>query len=430
MHEAVRAALSGVDRVVLAVSGGIDSMTLLDASCAILPSHRITVATFDHGTGSAATTAAAHVQREASARGLECVLERASTPLAGEAAFRTARWTFFRTVAETRHATICTGHTEDDQIETVVLRVMRDAGTRGLAALYATSGVVRPLLTVRRATIKAYAEQRGVRWIEDPSNGRREFTRNRVRHDLLPALRSVDPAIDQTLLVIAREAARWRRDVATLCNALHGVRSIDGGRGVGVPAEVFAVSPEESARLIWPELAARAGAVLDRRGLERLTGFTVDSRVGARIQLSGGWEVVRGRNSLGLRRFSGGEATGEASALSDGTRFGDWAFRAGASVVLTSSPRDSWSAWLPTDAPLIVRPGRAGDAMAVGRRGSRKKVKQLLSAAGVTGHERAGWPVVVSGDHIVWIPGVRRIDAAAARSGGPGLAFVCEYHNR
>ena len=59
-----------------------------------------------------------------------------------------------------------------------------------------------------------------------------------------------------------------------------------------------------------------------------------------------------------------------------------------------------------------------------------RKVKRFLSDAGVTGHERAGWPVVLAGDQIVWIPGIRRGKAATARSGRPGLAFVCEYINR
>ena len=83
VHEAVRAAVGGVDRVVLAVSGGVDSMTLLDAGCAVLPTHRIVVATFDHGTGAYAAAAVAHVQHEAAKRGVGCLVERASTPLAG-----------------------------------------------------------------------------------------------------------------------------------------------------------------------------------------------------------------------------------------------------------------------------------------------------------------------------------------------------------
>ncbi len=413
----------------LAVSGGIDSMTLLDAAAEVVARERLTVATFDHGTGSAAASAVAFVGEEAARRGIECVSERSRGTLTGEAALRDARWAFLRRIAHDRGASVCTGHTEDDQIETVLMRLMRDAGARGLAGLYAKSDIVRPLLGVNRETIDRYARACGLRWLQDPSNDTAVYHRNRLRSDVLPALRRADPSIDATLLATARAAAQWRRDVERWCDMFVDVRIVDGGRGLSVPVEPFSDLPDQSVRLLWPELASRIGAVLDRRGIARLAQFTLNSRVGTRVQLSGGWEVVRARNSFGLLQISAKEATSNAFALSDGTRFGGWTFHAGASVAPTST-RDSWSAWLPTNAPLVVRPWQAGDAMAVGRDGSRRKVKGLLSAAGVTGHERAGWPVVLSGNEIVWVPGVRRNAAAAARSGGPGLAFVCEYDNR
>jgi tRNA(Ile)-lysidine synthase len=429
LREAVGAALEGSDRLVLAISGGIDSMTLLDVASDLVDPARLTVATFDHGTGAAATSAVAFVQEQAARRGIDCVAERARTSLAGEAALRHARWEFLRRLARERNATICTGHTEDDQIETVLMRLMRDASARGLAALYARSDVMRPLLGVRRGMVERYARARGLHWVEDPSNDSAVYHRNRLRGDLLPALRRADPSIDVTLLATARSAAQWRHDVERLCDTLADVRVFDAGRGLSVPVGAFSSPFDKSARILWPELASRVGAVLDRRGIARLAQFTLNSRVGARVQLSGGWEVVRARNSFGLRQVSASEATSEPSALSDGTRFGNWTFRAGASSTLTSN-RDSWSAWLPTHAPLLIRPWQAGDAMVVGPDGSRRKVKGLLSAAGVTGHEKAGWPVVLSGSEIVWVPGVRRTTAAAARSGRPGLAFVCEYDNR
>jgi tRNA(Ile)-lysidine synthase len=429
VHAAVAAVLGGSDRIILAVSGGIDSMTLLDAACARLPGERVTVASFDHGTGPAAAAAVDLVRDEAADRGVEFVAGRASTRLTGEAALREARWGFLRAVARERRGTIWTGHTEDDQIETVLMRLMRGAGARGLAGLYAESDVVRPLVTVRRECVETYARRRGLRWIEDPSNAAVGYLRNRVRHELLPSLRGVDPAVDGYLLETARRAADWRRDVGALVDLSAEVRVIDDGRGLSVPVDCFGEPVAESARLVWPHLASRIGAVLDRRGIERLAQFTVNSRVGARVQLSGGWEVVRARNSFGLRRVSSREAAAQSSPLSDGMRFGAWSFRAEGSAGV-AVPHDHWSAWLPTRHPLTVRQWRPGDAMRVGRGGSRRKVKHLLSAAGVTGHERAGWPVVVSGDEIVWIPGVRRIELAAARSGRPGLAYMCEYHNR
>jgi tRNA(Ile)-lysidine synthase len=120
--------------------------------------------------------------------------------------------------------------------------------------------------------------------------------------------------------------------------------------------------------------------------------------------------------------------TEEPLALSNETQWGDWFFRPSATE--THDSPDSWSAWLPTDRPLSVRIWQPGDAMVSRDGAAPRKVKHLLSDAGVTGHERTGWPVVLAGDQIVWIPGVRRSDVATVRSGRPGLPFICEYFNR
>jgi tRNA(Ile)-lysidine synthase len=93
---------------------------------------------------------------------------------------------------------------------------------------------------------------------------------------------------------------------------------------------------------------------------------------------------------------------------------------------------DCWQATLPRDAELQIRAWRPGDRLSI-RRGNqlaRRKVKYFLSDARISGHLRASWPVVLAGDEIVWIPGVRRSDAAAARSGGPVVTYVCDYLDR
>jgi tRNA(Ile)-lysidine synthetase-like protein len=147
--------------------------------------------------------------------------------------------------------------------------------------------------------------------------------------------------------------------------------------------------------------------------------------VGARAQIAGGWQVVRSRDALQLRA-SGHVAPSEtALSASAEIHWGNWAIRPSQAV-----GADAWTAWLPSDGPLTIRPWRAGDVLApTGRSGRQRKVKHLLSKAGVNGHERASWPVVLSGEDIVWIPGVSRSDAATVRSGRPVLAFACE-HNR
>src|SRR4051812_18875454 len=139
VRRAVQAALKGHGHIVLAVSSGLDSMTLLDAAAATLPRECLTVATFDHATGEAATTARRFVETHCAELGLCCVGERSAHAVSSEADLRTARWEFLRAVARERRALVATAHTASDQIETVLMRVLRDAGARGLAGLAARS---------------------------------------------------------------------------------------------------------------------------------------------------------------------------------------------------------------------------------------------------------------------------------------------------
>ena len=429
IRDAVARALERHDRVVLAVSGGLDSMALLDAASSVVPRDRLVVGTFDHGTGPAATAANALVQRSAATRGIACVTERAGRPLSSEAEFRAARWTFLRRVASREHAVICTAHTADDQIETVLMRVLRGAGARGLAGLYVASDIVRPLVHVARSDLTEYARRRSVEWVDDPSNESPRYLRNRVRHDLLPALRRVRPTIDDELLESAKAAARWRHDIERIVAERVELHAVGGTGEMNVVASSLIELSTRELAVLWPAIAGRAGLALDRRGTERLASFTGLSRVGSRIQLSGGWDVVRSRDAFQLRASGHGQSQEKSLALSSTVEWGKWSFRL-ASTEMTEISSDSWSAWLPVDCPLRVRPWRAGDAMAPRAGAQARKVKRFLTDAGITGHERAGWPVVLAGDQIVWIPGIRRGAAATARSGRPGLAFICEYVNR
>jgi len=408
----------------LAVSGGVDSMVLLRAAVDVLGADRLVAATFDHGTGAAATAARDHVAAWCASAGVVCVTGRAAESLTTEEKLRDARWRFLRAASRDAGAAIATAHTADDQIETVLMRVLRGAGARGLAGLFIESDVARPLIEVTRAEVAAYAAARHVAWVEDPSNASRRHLRNRVRHDLLPALRLVRPELPSELLTLSRRAAELRADVERFVRETMRVRVRPGGSAIDVPMDAFAGRSADEAATLWPAVAALAGARLDRRGIARLVEFTAVARVGARVQVAGGWEVIRSRDALQLR--ASGEVVPNARPLqSIGAHFGEWSI-----VPCQSVGADSWSAWLPGDRPMTVRAWRPGDVMTPHAGARPRKVKQLLSRAGVTGHERARWPVVVAGDEIVWIPGVRRTDAATARSGRPVLPFACEYHRR
>lgn len=432
IHRALRALHDAHPRVVLAVSGGLDSMVLLDAAAATLPAGRsMTVATFDHGTGPHARDAARHVEAEARARGLDVRVGRAALAGAGEVAWRDARWRFLRDVADETRSVIATAHTEDDQVETVAFRLMRGSGARGLAGLYASSDVARPFIALRRSRLEAYARERGLAWVEDPSNASVAFARNRLRREILPALERVAPGLDEALIAIARRAGDWRRDVDAV--AARFVRS-DGASGAPLIAdrEALARLDVDALSVLWPAIAARARITLDRRGTLRLATFTISGRRGGRIQLSGNVEVCRRGDDLILSRREH-----EAHALSDepmalsGARVevGQWRFvrlDVDTASVITPPVDRLDQAMLDAGASLEVRAWRPGDRMRSPRAVGARRVKRYLVEARIAVSERPGWPVVVADGEIVWIPGIGRSDAAPARSGRPMVHYACE----
>ena len=415
-------ACSGEPRLLLAISGGLDSMTLLHA--AAIWRRRgvdIIVATFDHATGPAARRAAALVVREARGLGLRVVRGRARVPGRGEAAWRRVRWRFLRAVARRERARIVTAHTRDDQVETVLQRLLRGAGARGLAALAAPSPVLRPWLALSRARLAGWAGRAGVRYVEDPTNASRRHQRNRVRLDLLPALRHVRPTIDDELLAVGDRAARWRRAVEGVVDSLPIRRC--GGAVYVARAALGGYSPEELA-VLWPAVAARARVRLDRRGTRRLAEFTITAGRIGRVPLSGGAEVValpqlylvRGR--LPTRW--------ELQPLDGSNRHGEWRLRCVEHADWTELPDDCWRAALPAEATLSVRSWQDGDRILRHGAGSARRVKRFFAEAGIAGPLRTGWPVVLADGEIVWIPGVCRSVAATERPGRPAVHYVCD----
>lgn len=300
IESAVRRAATG-RQLLLAVSGGRDSMVLLHASARVARRSVAAVATFDHGTGAAASRAAELVAQEAGRLGFPVVIGHAGTPGDSEAEWRSARREFLADVAERAGAVIATAHTRDDQVETIFMRVLREAGARGLAGLYAASATVRPLLECGRSEVAAYADEVDAAWVEDPTNTSMRFLRNRVRRDLLPALTQASPGLDEELLGLARGAASWRDHLDAFVVTMSRV-AVNGGV---VSVAVTDLAPYSRAELavLWPAIAARVGLAMDWRGTERAAAFTNECRTGTRIQLSGGWEISRTRVQFELRRW-------------------------------------------------------------------------------------------------------------------------------
>lgn len=303
VERAVETALAGYSHVVLAVSGGIDSAVMLAAASRLKGRARpkMVVATFDHGTGRAAGRAAALVAREAARLGIPCMTGRAATVGTREEEWRRARWTFLERVAARNSASVVTAHTRDDQVETVFMRILRDAGPRGLAGLYADSEIVRPFLDLRRAAIAEYATAHRVKHLEDPTNLDRKHLRNRVRLDLLPSITRRNPGFPDELLTLARASADWRRSLEDLATSVDATPAIDGV--LRIDRSSLRGFDDASLRVLWPALAARASVVMDRRGTHRAAEFTIRGATGGAIQLSGGVEIVMRRDHMVLRRW-------------------------------------------------------------------------------------------------------------------------------
>jgi tRNA(Ile)-lysidine synthase len=434
---AARAAARAADApFVLAVSGGLDSMALLRAVTEVARKQVAAVATFDHGSGNSASASAEFVARAGANLGLPVVIghapEETPTQDGREASWRASRYEFLRSVAKSLGARLVTAHTEDDQVETVLMRVLRGSGARGLAGLYATSDIVRPFVGVRRADIRAYARTRGVAWRNDPTNRSRLFQRNRVRLDLLPALRRARPEIDRELLEIARRAAEWRTGIDRVAAELRP--ALDDSGGFRVASRELAGYDADSLCVLWSALAAQVGLALDWRGTRRLAAFTMSEPESGSVPLSGGWymEARGGVYILGKRSLV--EGVPSPLPASGELHWGKVRFRVEESATGLSGTdvaSEPWHAALPMLMPATVRTWTAGDRLSRSCCQGARRVKRYLSDAGVRGQDRVGWPVVVDErENVVWIPGVRRADAATERSGRPVRHYVCERITR
>lgn len=282
-------------------------MALLHAFAEARPGDLSAVATFDHGTGVAAAEAVELVVRECLRRGISVVAgrspDRPGDARSSESALREARWAFLRAVAAERRAVIATAHTRDDQAETIAMRILRDASARGLAAMaWPSLGVVRPFLEFGREDVDRYAREAGIPFVEDPSNLESFYLRNRLRADLIAAAERARPGFREELVAIGDRAAAWRRELAELVDVL-GARRV--GDSVVIGADVLASLPPAGLAVVWPEVAGRAGFVLDRRGIERMAEWTRRARPGQRAPLSGGVVVERTAQTFVVRRATG-----------------------------------------------------------------------------------------------------------------------------
>jgi len=250
------------DRVAIAVSGGLDSVVLLDLLLATRGRHRgeLSVVTIDHGTRPDSARDAAFVQDLARQQGLAVHSARLELGEgASEAACRRARYAVLAGLDVER---VALAHHRDDQAETVLLRLLRGSGARGLSGMAPRRDrYVRPLLDVPRADLLDHARRHSLTWREDATNRDPRYLRNRVRHELLPLLEDLRPGATSTLVRVAEHA---RADEAFLLTQARCRLPVTEGRLVTSDLAAAPVALARRALLdLDPQLtAAQIDAVL------------------------------------------------------------------------------------------------------------------------------------------------------------------------
>ncbi|HVP29931.1 MAG TPA: tRNA lysidine(34) synthetase TilS [Myxococcota bacterium] len=295
--------------ILVAVSGGVDSVVLLDVLCRLARplGLRLHVGHVNHRLRAEESDADQRfVEELARKRGLS-VAVRAVEPLSArrfgpsrtrpslEEAARILRHAALRELAlEAGAGLVATAHHADDQAETVLLRLFRGTGPDGLGGIAERSRdglLVRPLLSVSRGEIEAYARATGLSWCEDGSNANRAFTRNRLRLGWLPGLATeFNPRLLQRIADLAEAQRRDSEWIAALVADEAARRIHKEGDVVWLVREGWQALPEGLARRLARHALAESGASRDvsRAHLERMLAFLRRPRRGARIELPGG----------------------------------------------------------------------------------------------------------------------------------------------
>jgi tRNA(Ile)-lysidine synthase len=421
----VRSALMGLgmpcagETVVVGLSGGPDSVALADVLAGLSAQHgfRVVAAHLDHCLRPDSREDAVFCVDLCGRLGIPLrtgvadVRARARRDRGGlEEAARLERYAFLRSVMrEEGGASVAVAHTRDDQAETLLMRLVRGAGSRGLSGMRPRTGdLIRPLLGASRADVLEHLRRRGLPWREDPTNVDLSLLRNRVRRELLPYLESrFNPNVRETL---ARTAALLRDETEILeglADALFAEVGRKGGNGVVLRRQALLSARRAVARVAIRRAIEMAGGLHGVSGahVERiLTLASSTAPSGRRLPLPGGREA----------RFSFGEIQiGPATGAPRPFAFplpvpGRVALPGGLAVVARQargpvSSRGEAAVVAVPEGPLVVRTRRSGDR--VRTHGREVSLRRFLIDRRIPAFDRAALPVVAAGDQVLWIPG-------------------------
>jgi tRNA(Ile)-lysidine synthase len=329
-----------------------------------------------------------------------------------EEAARRLRYDWFRQLmASGEVEAVATAHTRDDQAESVLGKFLRGAWTEGLSGIHPVvefpqGRILRPLLAATRAEVEAYLTLLGQNWREDSSNAELVYTRNRLRHELLPLLEGWNPQIREHLAQmaeLAREEEAWAySQVASLAKQvlLPGRPVRGGGRasseGMAIEVSRLAEQPVALQRRLLRFAAEQLGATTDFPSTEVLRSLALTGKAGQRRELAQGLRAERTHRELrlGIAPESGeskeateyrGTIPGEIVAEAFGIRL----------RIETAVPGQT----------ALLRNWGPGDRVRLRYSSGLKKVKEVLERLRVTGTNRKLWPVLEVEGQIVWMRG-------------------------
>ena len=412
---------------VVAVSGGADSLALLDLMREVAPEWglTLTVAHADHGIQAVSRSVGQAVRDLAEGYGLPFELgELGLGPSASETVARRARYRWLREVQQRRAARyVVTAHHRDDQMETVLFRVLRGSGLAGLAGIAARGrrGLVRPLLPFTKAELVAHAAARGLRPHDDPANRDPRHARSWIRTVLLPLLTErFGAGVEGDLLRLGRHATWDRRAWDHALELVPELSLRVDAAGFDIARGALARYDATLAAALLAAAARRAGLVLGPARALRLATFA-GKMSGRRMQLPGGWLAETAFERLRVFRDI---ALPPQAVLGSGEQgramFGEFVVDWDAAPAPSVLERAGWTTWIGSDG-WELRSYQAGDRLVPLGGVGHRPVRRLLMEAQVPRGERSRYPVIARGETILWIPGICRSAADLPSPGTPAV---------
>ncbi len=426
--------------LLLAVSGGVDSVVLLDLLAGYAGEFGLQLQVFhlNHQIRPESDADAEFVRRLCLGLDISCRIESVDVPafakkrrLSLETAGREARRELMlRLAAERDCARIVLAHHQDDQAETFLQRLLRGSGVSGLQAMRARSGLWwRPLLGFSRQQIVEHARRRQLAWVEDGSNTDTRYLRNRIRHQLLPQLCEYNPQINLRLATLSRqfqlEEDFWQQQVDRCWPQL--LLSDGDGLRLSRP-ELLGSHPALQIRLLREGLRRLRGNLdgIEAVHLEALHGLVRAGCSQAELDLPECW-VARRYEQLWLRKcppriepFDFQLRVGDSVQLPDGQVLQAELLERAAGEDLNRVEFDADGLRF----PLQVRSVQPGDRFRPSGMQGRRKIKDFLIDQKVEKEQRQSLPILFDRDEVLWLAGWRRSAVAPVKAGSRKILAV------